>query len=113
MPDHRGGPRRLHPRRARGAEPDGAAGLRGGRDRLRLHPHRAGPDGGRQVVQEQRRGCLRLRPHADRAGGAAVRRQCRQCHVGGREGRPGAEGGAALRGDPAGLCAELHVQVPE
>lgn len=45
--DHRGGPRRLHPRRARGAEPDGADGVRSGRDRLRLHPHRAGPDGRR------------------------------------------------------------------
>ena len=38
--------------------------------------------------------------------------QLRQCHVRGREGRPGAAGRPALRGDPAGLGAELHVRRP-
>nr|XP_054362589.1 cystathionine beta-synthase isoform X3 [Mirounga angustirostris] len=52
--NHRGGSRGLHPCRARGAEPDGADDVRGGGDRLRLHPHGAGPVGGGQVVQEQR-----------------------------------------------------------
>lgn len=35
-----------------------------------------------------------------------------QCHVRGREGRPGAAGRPALCGDPAGLGAELHVRPP-
>lgn len=38
--------------------------------------------------------------------------QLRQRHVRGREGRPGAAGRPALRGDPAGLGAELHVRRP-
>lgn len=38
--------------------------------------------------------------------------QLRQHHVRGREGRPGAAGRPALRGDPAGLGAELHVRHP-
>lgn len=34
------------------------------------------------------------------------------CHGRGREGRPGAAGGPALRGDPARLGSQLHVSLP-
>ena len=78
-------------------------------------PHPAHPP---RISPEQVWSCPHLGAHAAACPPVSDpsrppgRWQLWQCHVRGREGRPGAAGRPALCGDPAGLGAELHVRPP-